>query len=51
MPSFRTGTVSEVLAERPGLQRVATDVGRAYVLTQLTGPVEIRFSLRPCQWA
>ncbi len=41
MPSFRTGTVSEVLAERPGLQRVATDVGRAYVLTQLTGPVAV----------
>ncbi len=30
-----------MLAERPGLQRVATDVGRAYVLTQLTGPVAI----------
>ncbi len=41
MPSFRTGTVSEVLAERPGLQRVATDAGRAYVLTQLTGPVAV----------
>ena len=25
--------------ERPGLQRVETDAGRAYVLTQLTGPV------------
>ncbi len=41
MPSFRTGTVSEVLAERPGLQPVATDAGRAYVLTQLTGPVAV----------
>ncbi|MFZ6002553.1 MAG: DUF3866 family protein [Actinomycetota bacterium] len=26
-------------SERPGLQRVETDLGRAYVLTQLTGPV------------
>lgn len=41
MPSFRTGTVLEVLLERPGLQRVATDEGRAYVLTQLTGPVAV----------
>src|SRR5687768_3616634 len=41
MPSFRTGTVREVLLERPGLQRVVTDAGRAYVLTQLTGPVAV----------
>lgn len=41
MPSFRTGTVTEVLADRPGLQRVDTDVGRAYVLTQLTGSVAV----------
>lgn len=39
MPSFRTGTVTSVTSERPGLQRVETDLGRAYVLTQLTGPV------------
>lgn len=39
MPSFATATVSEVLAERAGLQRVATDAGRAYVLTDLIGPV------------
>ena len=26
---------------RPGLQRVDTDLGRAYVLTQLTGPVAV----------
>jgi hypothetical protein len=39
MPSFVTATVSEVLAERPGLQRVTTDAGRAYVLTDLVGPV------------
>jgi Protein of unknown function (DUF3866) len=40
MPSFVTATVSEVLASRAGLQRVATDAGRAYVLTDLVGPVE-----------
>jgi hypothetical protein len=39
MPSFRTATVTEVLVERAGLQRVATDQGRAYVLTDLVGPV------------
>jgi len=41
VPSFRTGTVIELLAERPGLQRVVTDAGRAYALTQLTGPVAV----------
>lgn len=41
MPSFRTSTVTELLAERPGLQRVRTDIGRAYVLTQVTGPVAL----------
>lgn len=41
MPSFRTGTVTRLLLDRPGLQRVETDAGRAYVLTQLTGPVEV----------
>jgi hypothetical protein len=41
LPSFRTGIVTEVRLERPGLQRVATDAGRAYVLTQLTGPVAV----------
>jgi Protein of unknown function (DUF3866) len=39
MPSFRTATVTEILVERAGLQRVATDQGRAYVLTDLVGPV------------
>ncbi len=38
MPSFVTTTVSEVLAERPGLQRLATGAGRAYALTDLVGP-------------
>ena len=47
MPSFRTGVVSEILAERPGLQRVRVAMGsgddahRAYVLTQLTGAVAV----------
>ncbi len=41
MPTFRTGTVTELLEERPGLQRVATDLGRAYALTKLTGRVAI----------
>jgi hypothetical protein len=39
VPAFRRATVTEILTERPGLQRVATDGGRAYVLTQLTGSV------------
>ncbi len=30
-----------LLEERPGLQRVDTDLGRAYVLTQLTGLVAV----------
>ncbi len=45
MPSFRTGVVLTLLAERRGLQRVEVDLGdgaeRAYVLTQLTGPVSV----------
>jgi hypothetical protein len=39
VPRFRTATVTALLSERPGLQRVDTDAGRAYVVTQLTGPV------------
>jgi hypothetical protein len=46
MPSFRTGVVVRLLEERRGLQRVEVDFGgrpeRAYVLTQLTGPVRLR---------
>jgi hypothetical protein len=41
VPTFCTGTVREVLLDRPGLQRVDTDAGRAFVLTQLTGPVAV----------
>jgi len=41
VPAFRSATVTELLAERAGLQRVDTEAGRAYVLTQLTGPVGV----------
>src|SRR6478736_3724681 len=45
MPSYRTGEVVTLLQARPGLQRVEVDLGsgpeRAYVLTQLTGSVEV----------
>ncbi|MEA2704967.1 MAG: hypothetical protein QOD63_2912 [Actinomycetota bacterium] len=41
MPSFRTGTVTAVTAERAGLQKVAVDGEPAYVLTQLIGPVVV----------
>jgi len=45
VPSFRTGVVVALLEERRGLQRVEVDLGdgpeRAYVLTQLTGPVAV----------
>ena len=42
MPSFRTAQVTEVLAERPGLQRVRVRMpdgsdARAYAVTQLSG--------------
>jgi hypothetical protein len=41
MPRFATATVTEILVERAGLQRVDTDAGRAYVLTALIGPVAV----------
>src|SRR5262245_47017135 len=41
MPSFVTATVTEVLSERPGLARIATDAGRAYALVDLTGTVAV----------
>ncbi|MDP8987036.1 MAG: DUF3866 family protein [Actinomycetota bacterium] len=52
MPSFRTATVAAVTEERRGLQRVETTFGdeatsaaetraRAYVLTELVGPVSV----------
>jgi hypothetical protein len=41
VPSFRTGTVTELLEERDGLQRALVDGERAYVLTQLVGTVAV----------
>ena len=41
MPSFRTGVVTAVTAERAGLQKVEVDGERAYVLTQLIGTVSV----------
>lgn len=41
MPSYRTGEVTEILEERPGLQRVRVGDERAYVLTQLIGSVAV----------
>ena len=42
MPGYTTCVVDRVISERPGLQRVELDTGRrAYVLTQLTGPVAV----------
>ena len=46
MPTFHEGSVTEVLSERPGLQRVQVAVdgaepARAYVLSALTGPVAV----------
>ena len=41
MPNFVTATVTEILSERDGLQRVSTDAGRAYVLTGLIGTVAV----------
>jgi hypothetical protein len=39
VPTFVTATVTDILSERDGLQRVATSAGRGYVLTGLIGPV------------
>jgi hypothetical protein len=46
VPSFRHGSVREIIESRPGLQRVTVDLGesgaeRAYVLTHLTGDVAV----------
>lgn len=41
MPSYSTGEVTGIVDERRGLQRVDTTVGPAYVLTELTGPVDV----------
>ncbi|MGE3834025.1 MAG: DUF3866 family protein [Acidimicrobiia bacterium] len=41
MPSYATGVVTAILAERDGLQRVLVGSSRAYVLTQLIGTVAV----------
>lgn len=41
MPQFVTATVTRMLDERPGIQRVDTDAGRAYALVDVTGPVSV----------
>lgn len=41
MPSFSTGTVTALLAQRKGLQRVEVDGHPAYVLTEVIGPVAV----------
>jgi hypothetical protein len=41
VPSFRTVTVTEILEQRPGLQRVLADGERAYVLTAQVGEVAV----------
>lgn len=41
MPQFVTATVTQILGERPGLQRVDTDAGRAYALADVIGPVSV----------
>ena len=41
MPSYRTGVVTAIRAERAGLQRVEVDGEPAYVLTQLIGTVAV----------
>ena len=54
VPSYRTGVVREMLEERAGLQRVTVDLGdgpeRAYVLTQLMGPVAVGDRARQMFW-
>ena len=41
MSRFLTGTVTEVISERTGLQRVRVGSRPAFVLTQLVGPVQL----------
>ncbi len=41
MPRYLSGTVSKILLERAGLQRVEVGDRRAYVLTGLVGPVAV----------
>lgn len=50
---FRRGTVTHIVLERPGLQRVQVDGAGADVLTELVGPVEtgdaVVLNLRPVE--
>jgi hypothetical protein len=41
MPTFRTGRVTAIISERPGLQRVEVDGEPAFALVQLTGDVAL----------
>lgn len=41
MPAYRSGTVEAITEERTGLQRVVVDGEKAYVLTDLIGPVAV----------
>jgi len=41
VPSYRTGVVTGIRGQRPGLQRVEVDGEPAYVLTQLIGTVAV----------
>lgn len=41
MPRFRTATVTALIEQRDGLQRVETDLGPAYALTDLVGPIAV----------
>lgn len=45
MPVYRIGTVTEILGERPGLQRIRVEIdgatARAYVLTELLPPTQL----------
>ena len=47
MPSYQTGTVTEVLSERPGLQRVMVDGRPAYVLTPQRRTQAAAYAARP----
>lgn len=41
MPTFVNTVVSRVISERKGLQRISTDQGNAYVLTDVLVPAEV----------
>jgi hypothetical protein len=41
VPSFRTGTVTELVSQREGLQRLAVDGESAYALTEIVGLITL----------